>query len=206
MDGILFPDALRKFMAFIVECKEKIKKGKKQSVVVSSVQVGSGDVGTTESWDPTPGPRSQYRRNHSDLGQQHIGVVPKHGPLGVEENVPEPRVVLLAHNGKSFDFRFIDVESSKYQLQEEWKEFVRCHGIVFVDTLDIFRHDLIWKHMQRPKPEFMKQGFLYSYLFNKNAVGAHNALGDVTNLSEMLSMPSINPVWKDIANDLAFTY
>lgn len=118
----------------------------------------------------------------------------------------EHPLVLIAHNGKSFDFDFLTVEVQRHNCLEgcaatHWAEDARIDS--FVDSLLILRKDEAWLKGVR-KPASFAQGKLYKHLLGKELENGHNAMYDIRALEEILMHPTLAQSWLHIANKMQF--
>ena len=82
-------------------------------------------------------------------------------------------VVLIAHNGRVFDFRVLSYAICKVGMVSEFSN----HVLAFVDSLSILRSKV-------PKLSSYKQEFLAGY-FCQEYYNAHDAVDDVKMLSKI---------------------
>jgi len=107
-------------------------------------------------------------------------------------------VVMLAHNGKNFDFNFLQAEV----LRTPCVPNIVSTGVVcFVDTLHVLRDESLWSS---DKPESYSLASLYEHVTRKPPVNSHNALFDVLALAEILNSEHVRTKWKDVANRKQF--
>ena len=83
-------------------------------------------------------------------------------------------VVLIAHNGRVFDFRVLSYAICKVGMVSEFSN----HVLAFVDSLSLLRSKV-------PKLSSYKQEFLAGY-FCQESYNAHDAVDDVKMLSKIL--------------------
>lgn len=90
--------------------------------------------------------------------------------------------VLIAHNGKQFDFRILSNAADKSKLFNMfWESCVGC-----IDSIDVMKSKF-------PKLQKYSQPYLAEYICNKN-YNAHNALDDVSMLNEILKEAKVSSV------------
>jgi len=96
-------------------------------------------------------------------------------------------VVLVAHNAK-FDHGMI--QGNLKQAEIDSFSLGKAGIVSFVDTLGLLKTKSLWKNPQNSKlplyPKSFRQTELYSHIFGKKMFDAHNAVGDVLALEEIL--------------------
>ena len=123
---------------------------------------------------------------------------------------PRP-IVLMAHNLIGFDLPFLDLEIRRHDKirGEHWIEDNNISS--FVDSLPLLRLGTIWTErsalLKLPKntpiqPERFKLGLVYKFIFQKEISNAHDAVGDIIALGEILESEGLKTVWKKHANEL----
>lgn len=132
------------------------------------------------------------------------------------------QVVLLAHNGRAYDFRVLANEVQRHRLapkEADGGNGLRLPGVVCcIDTVQVLRDKAIWSVSalssaqingedsanSKGAPDKFNQRHLYFHLFGEEPVGAHNALSDVQHLDAILSVPFIRDRWRAVANSRQF--
>lgn len=131
-------------------------------------------------------------------------------------------VVMVAHNGKMFDFPFLQATLTRFQLHHEWEK--RANVICFLDSLLILRSEKAWTsdsssndrttnyyhsdsaagEVLCERPHKLGMGPLHQHLFNRKIAGAHNAATDVNALCNILNSPILRHRWKGVGNYMQF--
>jgi len=125
--------------------------------------------------------------------------------LGAPGSPPRP-LVMMAHNGKNFDFDFLTVEVDRHQClaQSEatsWPE--EAQVTAFVDSLLVLRDAEAW--LERGyKPSSLAQGKLYKHLMHKDLENGHNAKYDILALEEIMMHPALAVTWRRVGNRMQF--
>jgi DNA polymerase III epsilon subunit-like protein len=107
--------------------------------------------------------------------------------------------VLLAHNGRSFDFNFLQAELRRCGHDHSLSEEVD----VLVDTLHVLRDPSLWEGVLKA-PKSFSLGSLYSHVTKAEALNSHNALFDVMALAKVLEDPELRMQWRRVANRKQF--
>lgn len=109
------------------------------------------------------------------------------------------KVALLAHNGRGFDFVILDEEFRRAGIEGSWLDGVHT----LVDTLDLVRaiDDDIWDQVGS-KPISLSMASLYENLLGGRILNAHNALGDVLALEDILESTALRMHWRKVATDV----
>ena len=105
-------------------------------------------------------------------------------------------VVLVAHNGRNFDYNFIDAELNRSNFAP-----LNQHVTCLLDSLDILRDKTLW---DVDKPSSFSLGNLYRYIRAKELDNAHNAMFDVLALAEILESQRLKDKWRKVANNKQF--
>ena len=108
-------------------------------------------------------------------------------------------VVLLAHNGKSFDFNFLQAE-----LDRSGKEGLCTYVDCLVDTLHVVRDPSLWEGGPLTKPDAFGLAVLYKHVTTTLPANSHNALFDVMALAEILETDGLRSRWRAVANRKQF--
>jgi ATP-dependent DNA helicase RecG len=115
------------------------------------------------------------------------------------------KVVVLAHNGRRFDYDFLTAEVKRHGCVaaggQSWREQVGVD--CFVDSLTILRDSAAWVS-RKDVPKKFGQEALYTHLFGSKPENGHNAVFDVLALEEILEHPSIAKTWREVANKQQF--
>lgn len=120
----------------------------------------------------------------------------------------EKKVVVLAHNGRKFDYGFLTAEIVRHdcmasaEMASRWDKETQVD--CFVDSLTILRESNAWVS-QSDKPPRFGQEALYKHLFGVKPTNGHNAVFDVLALEEILQHPKIAKSWREVANKQQFT-
>jgi DNA polymerase III epsilon subunit-like protein len=110
-------------------------------------------------------------------------------------------VILLAHNGRRFDFPFIAAEFSRAGITD-WIEEGNIFGMM--DSLIVFKKEALWRQAGKLAPPSLSQTTLYSHITGKEAINAHNAVADVFALEEILEHDTIRPYWRSVGGSTLF--
>ena len=129
------------------------------------------------------------------------------GNLKAEQRMQGKKVVMLAHNGRKFDYDFLAAEVDRHGCLgvtfEDWAQEAQVD--CFVDSLPILRETASWASA-RDKPKRFGQEVLYTHLFGTKPENGHNAIFDVLALEEILSHPKLNEGWRQVANRQQFLW
>eukprot|EP00957_Ditylum_brightwellii_P203633 15335536-Ditylum_brightwellii.AAC.1 len=120
----------------------------------------------------------------------------------------------MAHNA-AFDINMLQAHvrrlAASYQkLGKTGKELpflTRDTGIqTSVDTLQMMKTNKLWRSSRTyssalPRPSSFGLSNVYSHILKKPMKTAHNAVGDILGLEEILMSPTLN-CWKSIANQI----
>lgn len=117
-------------------------------------------------------------------------------------------VFLIAHNGKRFDFQFLNESLCKIG-RSDWSTGITS----FLDSYLIFRNRFPWEVLDSNNdhtptinlPPNFKLGSLYQHIMNKPMENAHNGMYDVIALAEMLEHEAIEKHWRSAANRTYFS-
>jgi DNA polymerase III epsilon subunit-like protein len=125
---------------------------------------------------------------------------------GPTAGAPLRQLVLMAHNGKSFDYDFLTVEIERHQCLAEsaassWPEEMQISA--FVDSLLILRDEQAWLD-KKYKPTSFAQGKLYKHLMHKDLENGHNAKYDILALEEIMLHPVVAETWRRVGNRMQF--
>ena len=110
------------------------------------------------------------------------------------------QVVMIAHNGKQFDYDFITAEVARQFKIDSWTKDLGIH--VLCDSLSILREDDAWIDIEH-KPDAFSQKKLFDHLFQRDLNGQHNAIYDVQALEEILQHPYVDS-WRSVGNKKQF--
>jgi DNA polymerase III epsilon subunit-like protein len=123
-------------------------------------------------------------------------------------------VVILAHNGRSFDFRLLAAEYTRLQRKlndstaaegsfpKLWTEHADVDCLV--DTLQVFRDRRLWDFAHLTPPLSYSMASLHQHILKQGQVGAHNAFADVLALEKMLLSDGVRDHWKQLAEEKQF--
>ena len=102
---------------------------------------------------------------------------------------PNQPVVMIAHNGRKFDFPILwrEMNRSQFNIETEWKE--RLNVTHIIDSLEYFRKSF------STTPEDFKLTTLYQTKFGKPLEHAHSALYDTVALTELLTCEKEPSSW-----------
>ena len=121
----------------------------------------------------------------------------------VRASHPEKKIILAAHNGRAFDFKFIHHQVRR----SDWLADASIDALI--DTMELLRE---LRDSQRYntgiKPgQSLKLGSVFSFVSGVEAVDLHNAMSDVLALDEILTGPrsAIIGDWRTLANERMFT-
>jgi len=125
---------------------------------------------------------------------------------GAPGSPPRP-LLLLAHNGKNFDFDFLTIEVDRHKCLANseagsWPEDGQVTA--FADSLLILRDDDAWLE-KKYKPSSLAQGRLYKHLLHRDLDNGHNAKYDILALEEILLHPVLADTWRRVGNRMQFT-
>ena len=118
--------------------------------------------------------------------------------MWMTENNSNNQIVLLAHNGRNFDFNFLEAE-----LLRIGNTSLNNHCTCLLDTLEILRDDALWMNDQRPTSFAL--GNLYRHVKSRDIENSHNAMFDVLALAEILESNNIKKRWKQVAHGKQFS-
>lgn len=110
-------------------------------------------------------------------------------------------LVLVAHNGKSFDVPFLAAEFSRIP-NYSWIQDANIFG--FIDSFVILKNRDVWDSFSS-MPTSLKLGLLYQFVTGKSALNAHNAIADVLFLEEILESHQLKHSWMLKAPNQIFT-
>jgi len=98
------------------------------------------------------------------------------------------RLVLVAHNARNFDFKFLSSELSRVDSSAHGASLAQVVGVdALLDSLDIVRHSKAWALSPTGEPQGKSMAALYSHVRGgEQILNAHNALSDVLALEEIL--------------------
>ena len=115
-------------------------------------------------------------------------------------------VVMLAHNGKKFDYDFLAAEVHRHCPCADQEDWYKEAGITaFVDSLLILREDGAWPN-KALKPKRFRQGDLYEHVVGKPLENGHNAIFDILALEEILLDDMLRETWIKVANKQQFIW
>ena len=117
-------------------------------------------------------------------------------------------VVLLAHNGRRFDYDFITAEVQRHGCDSFDKDnsWLSDSGVsVCVDSLDILKNGDSWAPGEKPAARSFSQTKLYVHVLGREPENSHNAMMDILQLEEILTHESISRRWINVANEMLFT-
>jgi DNA polymerase III epsilon subunit-like protein len=104
-------------------------------------------------------------------------------------------IVLLAHNGKNFDFKFLHAELVRYDRVSDLQS-LRIAS--FVDTLAVLRDKSLWR--SAPVPSSFSLPELHLLLCGQPLRDAHDAGADSAAVARILSHAAIRDQWRAVAN------
>ena len=127
-------------------------------------------------------------------------------------------IVLAAHNGNSFDYKFIKAELTRNKIDStQW--FQQNNVICGLDTLHILRNASLWERSdsgltssssvffnRRAPPNNFALGDVYSHVFGKPLLGGHSAKTDCLAVVEILESEAIRNKWRVIANEIKIKF
>lgn len=120
----------------------------------------------------------------------------------IQTTVSGRPMIIIAHNGKVFDFTVIDNELRRHSSPSAWT--YDANIVAFVDTLKVVRDAALWSPDQLPQHQ--RLGYIYQVLFGEEIPSSHTALGDVDALIRILNCDRIYSRWKSIAAKYLFNY
>jgi DNA polymerase III epsilon subunit-like protein len=109
-------------------------------------------------------------------------------------------VVILAHNGKNFDFKFLHAELVRYNRLEDLK---RLRIASFVDTLTVLRDKSLWRSdgaSSLPAPSSLSLPELHRTLCGQVLRDAHDASADSAAVARILGHSALRDKWRIVAN------
>jgi ATP-dependent DNA helicase RecG len=112
------------------------------------------------------------------------------------------KVVLIAHNGKNYDFKLLHNEMQRLDANNV-KEFMSTVD-TFLDSVTLLRTKSVWTNYGAPPAHKLET--LYNHVTKKDLKDAHNALFDCMALESVLLEEKINLNWKMIAKSTQFAY
>ncbi len=118
------------------------------------------------------------------------------------KKVESKKVVLIAHNGRQYDFKLLHSEMQRLEANYV-KEFTSTVD-AFLDSVILLRTKSIWANYGTPPAH--KLEILYNHVTKQDLKGAHNALFDCMALESVLLEEKINLNWKMIAKSTQFLY
>jgi DNA polymerase III epsilon subunit-like protein len=137
-----------------------------------------------------------------DAWKQFVQWLHEHKLSRAEHNA---KVVVLAHNGKSFDFRLLQAEFVRHVggRNTSWTQHAEVDGLV--DTLQLFRDRKLWELAARlPPAKSYSMNALYEHILMRPQPQAHNAVADVLALESMLLANGVKDHWRTVAQDKQF--
>ena len=118
------------------------------------------------------------------------------------KKVESKKVVLIAHNGRQYDFKLLHSEMQRLEANYV-KEFT-CTVDAFLDSVVLLRTKSVWVNYGAP-PAY-KLEILYNHVTKQDLKDAHNALFDCMALESVLMEEKISLNWKMVAKNTQFLY